>query len=103
MKTESIVTTQKTTQKIQLVNGDFTVSEASDITMSLINEKINFHKLQRLSLSEGFSGADTNYPDGRINELEHEKTIAKDFLSQARAQGLTLKIDGILTISVNEH
>lgn len=103
MKTGSIVTTPKTIQKIHLVDGDFTVSEASDVIMSLINEKINFHKLQRLSLNEGFSGADTDYPDGRINELEHEKTIAQDFLAKARAQGLTLKIDGILTISVNEH
>lgn len=35
----------KTAQKIQLVDGNFTVSEASDIVQALLNEKINFHKL----------------------------------------------------------
>jgi len=37
----------KTTQKINLVDGNFTVSEASDVVLTLLNEKINFHKLQR--------------------------------------------------------
>ncbi|PIB30849.1 hypothetical protein BFP77_03480 [Maribacter sp. 4U21] len=92
----------KTMQKINLVDGNFTVSEASDVVLALLNEKINFHKLQRLSLCEGYSEANTKYPDERITELEHEKSIAKDFFAQARAEGLTLKIDGVLKISVNK-
>ena len=35
-------------QKFQLVKGDFSPSEASDVIMSLIDEKINFHQKQRL-------------------------------------------------------
>lgn len=92
----------KTKQQIQLVDGNFTVSEASDVVLTLLNEKINFHKLQRLTLCEGFSGANTKYPDQRITELEKEKSIAKEFFAQARAEGLTLNIDGILKISVNK-
>ncbi len=92
----------KTKQQIQLVDGNFNVSEASDVVLSLLNEKINFHKLQRLSLCEGFSGANTKYPDERITELEREKSIAQDFFAQARAEGLTLKIDGVLKISINK-
>ena len=91
-----------TTQKIQLVEGEFTVSEASDVVLSLLNEKINFHKLQRLSLSEGSDSANTNYPDGRITELQHEKSVAKEFFAEARGKGKTIKIDGILNISINE-
>lgn len=91
-----------TTQKIQLVDGVFTVSEASDVVISLLNEKINFHKLQRLSLSEGSITANTKYPDERITELEHEKSVAKEFFEEARAKGITIKIDGILNISINE-
>lgn len=93
----------KTKQQIQLVDGNFSVSEASDVVLSLLNEKINFHKLQRLSLCEGFSGANTKYPDERITELEREKSIAQDFFAQARAEGLTLKIDGVLKISINKE
>jgi hypothetical protein len=91
-----------TTQKIQLVDGIFTVSEASDVVLSLLNEKINFHKLQRLSLCEGSETANTKFPDERITELEHEKAIAKEFFSEARSKGITIKINGILNISINE-
>lgn len=91
-----------TTQKIQLVDGVFTVSEASDVVLSLLNEKINFHKLQRLSLCEGSAQANTKFPDDRITELENEKSIAKEFFAEARAKGITMKIDGILKISIND-
>jgi hypothetical protein len=91
-----------TTQKIQLVDGVFTVSEASDVVLSLLNEKINFHKLQRLSLCEGLETANTKFPDERITELEHEKSVAKEFFAEARAKGITIKIDGILKISIND-
>lgn len=91
-----------TTQKIQLVDGVFTVSEASDVVLALLNEKINFHKLQRLSLSEGSDSANTNFPDGRITELENEKAVAKEFFADCRAKGTTIKIDGVLNISINE-
>ena len=90
----------KTKQNIQLVDGEFTPSEASDVIMSLIDQKINFHKLQRLALCEGFYGADTEYPDGRIGELEEERDIAKDFISQVRYQGKKLKINGVLEITL---
>jgi len=91
-----------TKQKVHLVDGVFTVSEASDVVLALINEKLNFHKLQRLSLSESSIMANTKYPDDRISELELEKSLAKEFFAQAKSQGKTLKIDGILNISINE-
>lgn len=102
MKTAVENVKARTQQKIQLVDGEFTVSEASDVVLSLLNEKINFHKLQRLSLCEGFSGADTEYPDGRIGELEREKSIAKDFFAQARESGVSIVINGTLKISIKK-
>lgn len=101
MKVANTENNQTTTQKIQLVEGDFTVSEASDVVESLIDEKLNFHKLQRLSISEGSSGADTDYPDGRIGELEREKAIAQAFFAEARKTGATIKINGTLEISIS--
>ncbi|MDC6365441.1 MULTISPECIES: hypothetical protein [Flavobacteriaceae] len=92
----------KTNQKIQLVDGTFTASEALDVITSLLNEKINFHKLQRLSWCEGNQDANTKYPDGRIAELENEIKIARKFISSVRQEGKRLKIDGILNITLEE-
>ena len=90
----------KTKQNIQLVDGEFTPSEASDVIISLIDQKINFHKLQRLALCEGYYGADTEYPDSRIGELQAEKEIAREFISEVRYQGKKLKINGVLEITL---
>lgn len=98
---ESAKSSKETVQKIQLVAGEFTVSEATDVVVSLIDEKLNFHKLQRLSLSEGFSGADTQYPDGRIGALEREKSLAIAFFKEARKTGAKITINGTLEISIS--
>ncbi|RDY59526.1 hypothetical protein [Flagellimonas nanhaiensis] len=92
----------KTDQRIQLVDGSFTASEALDVITSLLNEKINFHKLQRLAWCEGNKDANTKYPDGRIQELEREIQIAREFISGVRQEGKRLRIDGILNITLEE-
>ncbi|MEX0316261.1 MAG: hypothetical protein AB3N18_18920 [Allomuricauda sp.] len=92
----------KTDQKIHLVDGTFTASEALDIITSLLDEKINFHKLQRLSWYEGDCDANTTYPDGRIHELQNEKVIAKNFINAVRTEGKRLRIDGILNITLED-
>ena len=92
----------KTKQKIQLVDGTFSPSEASDVILALLDEKINFHKLQRISWCEGSDKADTEYPDGRIKELQEEKRIAKEFIASVRSEGKRLRIDGILNITLEE-
>ena len=89
-------------QKIQLVQGSFTASEACDVVTSLLNEKINFHKLQRLSWCEGDKDANTKYPDERIAELEKEKAIAREFINSLRYEGKRLKIEGTLNITLEE-
>ncbi|WP_350293133.1 hypothetical protein [uncultured Croceitalea sp.] len=92
----------KTKQKIQLVDGTFSPSEAGDVILALLDEKINFHKLQRISWCEGSDKADTEYPDGRIKELLEEKRIAKEFIASVRNEGKRLRIDGILNITLEE-
>ncbi len=91
-----------TDQKINLVEGEFTASEASFVVSALIDEKINFHKLQRLSWCEGDQFADTCYPDGRIKELMDEKEIAREFIKNMRQSGAKFQIKGELTISLAE-
>lgn len=100
METKELTKTVNTDQKIQLVKGEFTPSEASDVITSLLNEKINFHKLQRLQVTEGDHGCETGQLDGRIKELEEEKRIAKEFIANTRGQRKNLRINGILEITL---
>lgn len=100
METKELTKTKKTTQKIQLVKGEFTPSEASHIIMNLIDEKINFHKIQRLQIWEGNHKCETDELDGRIEELQKEKEIAREFINNTRSLGQKLKINGILDITV---
>jgi len=98
---ETLVQT-KTTQKIDLIDGVFTASEASDIINSVLKVKINFHKLNRLSITEGNNNNDCAYDSGRIDELMNEQNIAKEFFSQARLNGKKLKMRSIIQIEIED-
>lgn len=89
-------------QKIQLVEGQFTPSEASDVVTALINEKINFHKLQRLSIWEGDQNANAAYSNNRIDELYAELMKAKEFINSARYEGVNVRINGRLEITFEQ-
>lgn len=102
MEAKELVSIEKATQNVQLVNGNFTPSEASHIIMNLIDEKINFHKIQRLQIWEGNHICRTEQLDGRIKELEKEKEKTREFINKTRSLGKDLKINGILEISIAE-
>ena len=87
-------------QHIKLVDGQFKPSEAADIIDSILDVKINFHKLKRLSITEGNCDDLCEYDNGRINELIDAKLDAKSFFSDARLQGKKLKINGSISIEI---
>ena len=89
-------------QKVQLVKGEFTPSEACDIVEALIKQKVNFHKVQRLRLWEGNCDSDTPGLDCRIAELLEDKKTAKAFINEARKKGMNIEIQGSLEISYTE-
>ncbi|WP_292891490.1 hypothetical protein [Nonlabens sp.] len=93
-------TIKEVINQVQLVDGVFTASEASDIVSNLIEEKINFHKLHRLSLSEGNINSDTGYDDSRVIELTADRKELKQLCREARLTGKKIKINGILEIEV---
>ncbi|NJM78936.1 MAG: hypothetical protein HC854_03650 [Flavobacterium sp.] len=99
METKKIVQLEKKTQQIQLVKGEFTPSEASIVIINLINEKINFHKLQRLQSWESNHNSNTEHIDSRIKELEREKEIAIDFINKTDNNRLNIKVNGILELT----
>jgi len=102
METKELAQIETETQKIELVKGEFTPSEAWDVIMKLIDVKINFHKIQRLQIWEGDHKCVTNQLDGRIQELEREKEIAREFINSKRGLGQNLIISGTLQLAVAE-
>ena len=86
------------TQKIQLVKGVFTASETADLVNNLIEEKINFHKIQRLQRWEGNHNCETGDLNDRITELEQELEKSIAFISKMRQSGKAFRIMGQLEI-----
>jgi hypothetical protein len=85
-------------QNIDLVDGIFSVSDASDIINGVLDVKINYHKLKRLSITEGNINDLCEYDTGRINELLQAKEDAKVFFKELRHSGKKLRINGIISI-----
>lgn len=102
MQTKEMEPATKTRQKVQLVKGTFTPSEAADVIGALIDQKINFHKIQRLQRWEGNHSCETGDLNDRISELEGERERAREFISQLRKQGRSVQINGILELTVAE-
>lgn len=92
----------KTEQKINLIEGRFTANEAADIINDVLKVKINFHKLHRLSITEGDSNDACEYDNGRIDALLNEQQIAKNFFKDAKLQGKKLKIQSTIHITVED-
>lgn len=91
-----------TEQKINLIDGSFTASEASDIVDNILKVKINFHKLNSLSLLEGNVNDPCVFDKSRIHELLNEQQIAKDFFRDVRLHGKKLKIKSTIHIELED-
>ncbi|WP_298237849.1 hypothetical protein [uncultured Algibacter sp.] len=103
METQSIATKEiNLDQEIKLIDGCFTASEAADVINSVLDIKINFHKLQRLSRTEGNASDVCEYDSERIIKLIDAKHDAKAYFKDARLKGKKLKIESIITIQVQD-
>lgn len=86
-------------KKINLIEGSFTASEASDILHGLLDKKINFHKLQRLGKTERDHSDACSFDNERIDELLAEKENLKVYFAAIRAKGVQLTINSTIEIS----
>lgn len=87
-------------QTIKLIDGCFNKREALNIIDSVINTKINFHKVHRLSIQEGNEKDECTFDNSRINELINDKQTAKEFLKSLESNGYNIKISSEVTITV---
>lgn len=82
----------------KLITGQFTPSEAKDVLLSLVDTKINFHKIKSLS-----SMIRCNKPEAeselRILALKEAKEQILAIIQQAINEDCTLNIESTINIS----
>jgi hypothetical protein len=86
--------------KVQLVDGVFIPSEASDVISRLIREKINSYKLHKLSMCKKNANSDSGNDDSRVTELIAKRKEFKAICTEAKLTGKKIKINGVLEIEI---
>lgn len=98
--TSSVKDQKESHQNIELVNGEFSLNEANEVVLALLDQKLNFHKTKKFQLWTRNNNADFATLDKRIAELEKEKEIAEQFLKTHQGTPAKLRLDANLKISV---
>ena len=86
--------------KVQLVDGVFIPSEASDVISRLIIKKTSSYKLNSLSMSEENVNNDTAYNDSYLAELIKKRNEFKAVRTEAKLIGKKTNVNSILHIEI---
>jgi hypothetical protein len=97
---KEVVDTVIREQQLKLIEGSFSKREALNIINNVVDVKINFHKLQRLSKTEGNINDECTFDSARITELINAKADMKAFLMSLEANGYNIKIASTIHISI---
>ncbi|MEP1856859.1 hypothetical protein, partial [Nonlabens ulvanivorans] len=87
--------------QIDLIDGNFTASDAMEIITSVLDKKMNFHKLQRLAKTERDHADPCTFENERIAALQSEKDKAISFLGPMIQRSETLSIKSEIKINKN--
>jgi uridine kinase len=87
-------------KQVMIVEGVYTPNEALQMVNSLLDAKIDFHNLRRLSDWVKDCNCDTKEPEQRISELRKEKELMRDIVRMAREADVKLQIHGALEITL---
>ena len=85
---------------LKLIEGTFSPSSTSDLLKSFINEKIKYHKVNRLMLTEANHNDDTSYDNSRINELKKDLLELEETIQFARANKKKFKLKSMIKIEL---
>ena len=86
-------------QQFQLIDGVFTPAEASQVLLSLVKSKMDYHRMEKLSNEERFGG-DTTHSERRLRDLAHLHASLKEYLILAADSNQTLEIKGFIEIKI---
>lgn len=86
-------------EKLTLIEGEFSDDEAKEILTSIFFSKINFHNIKNWSCNERF-GTDDKIAQRRIPELRKEIVKLLEILSVAKAKNSRLIITSEINIKL---
>ena len=87
-------------QQFKIIEGDFTPTETEEVLYTLINDKIKFHNLKIMEITEKYSG-DTTRSERRIKELQASKKHIKEMIISAKDMGQTISISGTIALKMS--
>ena len=89
-------------EHIKLIDGIFTTTEATDVLLSIINDKIKFHTVQSLNLKTGYE-ENIHESEQPIFELKKSKEIVKSIVVQAHKENYEISIDSDIVIKMTKR
>lgn len=102
-KSESSLTMNKDlAETFALVKGTFTVDEAREVLMALIESKVTFHSRKKLRSFEQSGEADPK-SEKKIAELENMRKEVLELISHAKKNDQQLQINSELNITLVEN
>ncbi|HCL06651.1 MAG TPA: hypothetical protein DHW64_12150 [Chitinophagaceae bacterium] len=90
-----------TTEKVTLINGVFTPDEAKEVLLTLLNHKINFHRMRNFSSEERFGKPDP-VSAKRLPALYESREQVLSILNDATTSGYKLEIESLVSIRKGE-
>ncbi len=90
------------TEKLTIINGDFTSDEAKEVLMDLFRSKINFHTIKNWSTQERF-GKDDLIAQERIPALTNDMKKLEEILIEAKNKNKRLVVNSDIYISLEEN
>jgi hypothetical protein len=87
---------------ITFINGHFSPAEAADVLLSLLNDKIKFHRVKSLNLRNEEQGLNMSSEE-RIEKLKEAKKIVERLVLKAHKEGMILSIKSAIEIELMER
>ena len=88
----------KDKQHFQLIDGTFTPSEASRVLLSLVQRKMDYHRLEQFS-NEVRLNQDPSHSEKRLQDLAKLENALKELFASAADAKQNLKINGWIEIA----
>jgi len=91
---------QNNVQKLELIKGHFTATEAREVLMNLINSKLSYHNKKNLRSIERSGQVDQN-SEKRIEELKDMRQKMVELVKKAKEQGAKMNIHSEISVEMN--
>ena len=91
----------KTNSEFSLIDGKFTVEQAEQVLIALVNYKIDFHNRQDFSNHIRFNDS-LEHSKKRVNQLQKTKINMQEFLKSIKLSDTNLVIKSTITVIIED-